>query len=89
MTGERAGMPPVIAQATHQLARVLARRTRAGDRDEAAALATGAAALADRLGMRPLQRQAQDLAAPTRSSPATPPGPRWPPRSVQAQRSSL
>ncbi len=61
-SGERAGMPPVVAQATHQLARVLARRTRPGDRDEAAALATAAAALADRLGMRPLQRQAQDLA---------------------------
>lgn len=60
--GERAGMPPAVAQATHQLARVLARRTRPGDRDEAAALATAAATLADRLGMRPLQRQAQDLA---------------------------
>jgi DNA-binding NarL/FixJ family response regulator len=55
-------MPPVLAQATHQLARVLARRTRPGDRDEAAALATAAAALAGRLGMRPLERQARDLA---------------------------
>jgi len=61
-SGERAGMPPLVAQATHQLARVLGRRTRPGDRDEAAALATAAAALADRLGMHPLQRQAQDLA---------------------------
>jgi DNA-binding CsgD family transcriptional regulator len=61
-SGQRAGMPPVVAQATHQLARVLARRTRPGDRDEAAALATAAATLADRLGMRPLQQQAQDLA---------------------------
>jgi DNA-binding CsgD family transcriptional regulator len=61
-SGRRTGMPPVVAQATHQLARVLARRTRPSDRDEAAALATAAAALADRLGMRPLQRQAQDLA---------------------------
>jgi DNA-binding CsgD family transcriptional regulator len=62
-SGERTGMPPMVAYATHQLARVLARRTRPGDRDEAAALATSAAALADQLGMRPLQRQAQDLAA--------------------------
>jgi DNA-binding CsgD family transcriptional regulator len=62
-TAERAGMPPAIAQATHQLARVLARRTRPGDRDEAAALAVTAATLADQLGMRPLQRQARDLAA--------------------------
>jgi DNA-binding CsgD family transcriptional regulator len=61
-SGEQVGMPPAVAQATHQLARVLARRTRPGDRDEAAALATVAATLADRLGMRPLQRQAQDLA---------------------------
>jgi DNA-binding CsgD family transcriptional regulator/tetratricopeptide (TPR) repeat protein len=62
-SGHRTGMPPMVAQATHQLARVLARRTRPGDRDEAAALATAAAALAGRLGMRPLQRQAQDLSA--------------------------
>jgi DNA-binding CsgD family transcriptional regulator len=60
-SAERAGMPPAVAQATHQLARVLARRTRPGDRDEAAALATVAATLADRLGMRPLHRQAQKL----------------------------
>ena len=60
--GEQVGMPPAVAQATHQLARVLARRTRPADHDEAAALATAAATLADRLGMRPLQRQAQDLA---------------------------
>src|SRR5205809_1546672 len=59
-SGQRAGMPPVVAHATYQLARVLARRTRPGDRDEAAALATAAAALADRLGMRPLHRQAQE-----------------------------
>jgi DNA-binding NarL/FixJ family response regulator len=61
-SGHRTGMPPMVAQATYQLARVLARRTRSGDRDEAAALATAAAALADRLGMRPLHRQARDLA---------------------------
>ena len=61
-SGERTGMPPLVAQATYHLARVLARRTRPGDRDEAAALATAAATLAGRLGMRPLQRRAEDLA---------------------------
>ena len=61
-SGGRTGTPPAVAQATHQLARVLARRTRPGDRAEAAALATAAAALAGRLGMRPLERQARDLA---------------------------
>ncbi len=62
-SGERTGMPPLVAQATYQLARVLARRTRPGDGDEAAALATRAAALSDELGMRPLHRRAQELAA--------------------------
>jgi DNA-binding CsgD family transcriptional regulator len=61
-SGRQTGMPPMVALATNQLARVLARRTRAGDREEAVALATAAATLADRLGMRPLHRQAQDLA---------------------------
>jgi DNA-binding NarL/FixJ family response regulator len=40
---------------------VLARRTRPGDRDEAAALGTSAAAMADRIGMKPLGRRAQAL----------------------------
>jgi DNA-binding CsgD family transcriptional regulator len=61
-SGERAGMPPLVAHASHQLARVLARRTRPGDRDEAAALARTAAGLADRLGMGPLLRKARELA---------------------------
>jgi DNA-binding CsgD family transcriptional regulator len=60
-SGERSGMPLVIAQATYQLARVLARRTRPGDRDEAAALARTAVAMAARLGLNPLQRQAEAL----------------------------
>jgi DNA-binding NarL/FixJ family response regulator len=60
-SGQRAGMPPLAAQATDQLARVLARRRRPGDRDEAVAQAVAAAALADRLGMRPLQRRARIL----------------------------
>jgi DNA-binding CsgD family transcriptional regulator len=61
-SGERAGMPPMVAQATYQLAKVLARRASPGDRDEAAALAVAAATLADRLGMRPVHRKAEDLA---------------------------
>jgi DNA-binding CsgD family transcriptional regulator len=59
----RIGMPPATAAATYQLARVLARRKRPGDRDEASALATSAAALADQLGLRPLAGRAQGLAA--------------------------
>jgi DNA-binding NarL/FixJ family response regulator len=65
-SAQRSGMPPAVAKATHQLARVLARRARPGDREEAVALATTAATQADRLGMRPLQRQAEDLAASLR-----------------------
>jgi DNA-binding NarL/FixJ family response regulator len=45
------------------LARVLARRIRPGDRDEAAALAASAAAMADRLAMKPLRQRAQALAS--------------------------
>ncbi|SPL98389.1 unnamed protein product [[Actinomadura] parvosata subsp. kistnae] len=40
---DRAGMPPMAAFARYELARVLARRRRPGDRDEAAALAASAA----------------------------------------------
>jgi hypothetical protein len=60
---ERAGLPPFAAWARYRPARVLAQRRRPGDRDEAAALAASAAAVADRLGMAPLRRQAQELAA--------------------------
>jgi len=60
---ELAGLPPFAAWARYQLARVLARRRRPGDRDEAAALAGSAAAVADRLGMTPLRRHAEELAA--------------------------
>jgi DNA-binding NarL/FixJ family response regulator len=52
------------------LARVLARRSRPSDRDEAAALATSAVALAERLGMSPLRQRAQALVDTlTRRSP--------------------
>ncbi len=60
---ERVGMPPAAASATYHLARVLARRRRSGDRDEASALAASTAAMAHRLGMRPLVRLARELAA--------------------------
>jgi DNA-binding NarL/FixJ family response regulator len=60
---ERIGMPPAVAGATYQLARVLARRKRPGDQDEASALATSASALAGKLGMRPLEALARALAA--------------------------
>ena len=57
-----AGMPGVAAAARYRLARVLARRKRPGDRDEAAALATGAASVAGRLELRPLEHAASELA---------------------------
>jgi DNA-binding CsgD family transcriptional regulator len=58
----RAGMPGVAAAAQWRLARVLARRKRPGDRDEAAALAAGAASVAGRLDLRPLEDSARKLA---------------------------
>lgn len=54
----RAGMPPSAAIATLHLARVLARRNRPGDREEAQVLAATAVAEADRLGMAPLAKLA-------------------------------
>jgi DNA-binding CsgD family transcriptional regulator len=59
---ERAGLPPVTASATYHLAKVLARRARPGDREEAAALAITAAAAAGQLGMAPLRRICEALA---------------------------
>ena len=53
----------MVAFATYELAKVLARRKRPGDRDEASALATSARPLAAQLGMRPLSRRAGELAA--------------------------
>jgi DNA-binding CsgD family transcriptional regulator len=58
---ERAGMPPGTATARYWLARVLARRRRPGDRDEAGALAASAAAAAEALGMAPLRRDVDQL----------------------------
>jgi DNA-binding CsgD family transcriptional regulator len=60
---ERAGLPPFVAGSRLQLARVLARRTRAGDADEAAALTATSGAEAERMGMAPLLRWSRELAA--------------------------
>jgi DNA-binding CsgD family transcriptional regulator/tetratricopeptide (TPR) repeat protein len=60
---ERAGLRPFVARSRLELARVLARRGRAGDREQAAALATAAGAEAERLGMAPLLRWSRELAA--------------------------
>lgn len=60
---QRAGMPPHTTTACYQLAKVLAKRRRPGDREEAAALAVSAAAVAGELGMATLRRDAEQLAA--------------------------
>ena len=60
---EREGLAACAALATGDLARVLVRRARTGDRSEAAALAVSAAASAERLGMLPLLRDARSLTA--------------------------
>jgi DNA-binding CsgD family transcriptional regulator/tetratricopeptide (TPR) repeat protein len=60
---ERAGLPPFVARSRLELARVLAGRGRAGDAEEAAALAAAAGAEAQRLAMAPLLRWSRELAA--------------------------
>jgi DNA-binding CsgD family transcriptional regulator len=60
---DRAGVAPFAATARFQLARMLARRRRPGDRDEAAAYAAAASSVAERLGMRPLHSKATQLTA--------------------------
>jgi len=60
---ERAGLPGCAAIAKLQLARTLNRRRRPGGRDEAAALATSAAAVAGDLGMVPLRAAADRFLA--------------------------
>jgi DNA-binding CsgD family transcriptional regulator len=67
-----AGTPPFSAHARYELARVLARRKRAGDRDEAAALAASAATQTERLDMAPLLHKAREL---SQSLSGTAPGP--------------
>jgi DNA-binding CsgD family transcriptional regulator/tetratricopeptide (TPR) repeat protein len=58
-----AGLAPFAASSRFELGRVLARRGRPGDRDEAAALAESAGAAAARLGMAPLRQRCAELAA--------------------------
>jgi tetratricopeptide (TPR) repeat protein len=72
-----AGTPPFSAWSRYELARVLARRKHAKDRDEAAALAASAAAQAQRLGMAPLVHKARKL---SQSLAGTTPGPLTPAR---------
>ncbi|HKN50963.1 MAG TPA: LuxR C-terminal-related transcriptional regulator, partial [Amycolatopsis sp.] len=63
---DAAGAPPYSALARFELAQVLARRRRPGDADEAAALCASVTASAVRLGMKPLQARADELAATLR-----------------------
>ena len=63
---DAAGTPPFAALARFELAKVLARRRRPGDVGEALALAASASAAAGRLGMAPLRRAADALAASLR-----------------------
>jgi DNA-binding CsgD family transcriptional regulator len=63
---DRAGTLPFAALARFELARVLARRRRPGDAQEAAALAASVADTAGQLGMAPLRRRAAALAASLR-----------------------
>ncbi|WP_169814671.1 helix-turn-helix transcriptional regulator, partial [Nocardia pseudovaccinii] len=63
---DSAGTPPYAALARFELARILARRRRSGDTDEAVALCAGVAATATQLGMTPLLKRADELAATLR-----------------------
>jgi DNA-binding CsgD family transcriptional regulator len=69
---DAAGTPPFAAHARFELARVLGRRLRPGDRDEAAALAASSGAEADRLGMAPLLRRCRELSAALAETPPAP-----------------
>ena len=71
---ERIGAPPFAAIARLELAKVLARRRRAADVEEAAALAVAVAATAATLQMGPLRRDAEALTVAlggARSDPLT------------------
>ena len=63
---DQAGMPPFAALARFELAKVLARRRRPGDVEEASAIAASVAATAGQLGMAPLRARADALAASLR-----------------------
>nr|CEL14536.1 putative transcriptional regulator [Kibdelosporangium sp. MJ126-NF4]CTQ88901.1 putative transcriptional regulator [Kibdelosporangium sp. MJ126-NF4] len=66
---ERAGLPPYVASARLELARVLTRRDRPGDAEESVAQAMSARAMADELGMRRLVAAAESLTGPRVLSP--------------------
>jgi DNA-binding CsgD family transcriptional regulator len=63
---DRAGTPPFAALARFELAKVLARRRRPGDVQEASAIAASVAGTAGQLGMAPLRHRASALAASLR-----------------------
>ena len=63
---ERAGTPPFTALARFELAKVLARRRRPGDVEEAQALVAAATVTAERLAMAPLERECSALAGALR-----------------------
>jgi DNA-binding CsgD family transcriptional regulator len=63
---DTAGIPPYSALAGFELARVLSRRRRPGDVEEAAALCASVTATAVRLGMAPLRQRAEALAGTLR-----------------------
>lgn len=58
---DRSGMPAAAALARYELAKVLARRRRPGDRDEAAAIAKAVGARTEQLGMVPLAGRCRRL----------------------------
>jgi DNA-binding CsgD family transcriptional regulator len=62
-TNQRAAMPCSVAFSSYELAVVLSRRKRTGDREESAALAAAVVTQADQLGMEPLLTKAKALAA--------------------------
>ncbi len=66
---DRVGLPPYVATATLDLARVLARRDRPGDAAESVALAQSARAMAEQMGMRRLVAAAESLTGPRVLSP--------------------
>ncbi|WP_435593380.1 helix-turn-helix transcriptional regulator [Nocardia sp. bgisy118] len=66
---DSAGTAPYAALARFELARILARRRRPGDGDEAAALCASVGSAAAQLGMAPLRGRAAELATALRGDP--------------------
>ncbi|MCE7012127.1 AAA family ATPase [Kibdelosporangium philippinense] len=66
---ERVGLPPYVAMAMLDLARVLTRRDRPGDAAESVAIALSARAMAEQMGMRRLVASSESLTGPRVLSP--------------------